>query len=167
MDIRRAATADAPAIASIHVRAWQAAYRGHLPDAFLDRLSAERGEPGWESAIADPEQRVWVAERGGRMIGFASTAPSRDQDAPPGTGELLTIYLEPDVVGTGVGRELFAHAVDDLRARGYRRAGLWVLESNVRTRRFYEAAGWRPDGAAKVEPAGDVQLREVRYVIEL
>jgi len=45
---------------------------------------------------------------------------------------------------------------------------LWVLESNRRARRFYEIAGWIPDGDAKTENRPDgIQLREVRYRIDL
>jgi hypothetical protein len=35
--------------------------------------------------------------------------------------------------------------------------------SNVRARRFYEAAGWRPDGAAKIDDSRGFPLEEVRY----
>jgi len=45
------------------------------------------------------------------------------------------------VIGIGVGRALFAHAVDELLSRGYGPLTLWVLEDNVRAQRFYEAAG--------------------------
>jgi RimJ/RimL family protein N-acetyltransferase len=51
------------------------------------------------------------------------------------------------------------------RNAGYRELTLWVLERNSRARRFYEAAGLRPDGAAKQEmhPVVPVLLEEVRY----
>ncbi|HEU5369692.1 MAG TPA: GNAT family N-acetyltransferase, partial [Ktedonobacterales bacterium] len=88
-------------------------------------------------------------------------------DAPPLTGEVRAIYLAQAAAGKGIGRALFAHAVADLRARGYQRATLWVLESNARARRFYEVAGWRPDGARKTEERPGALLREVRYAIAL
>jgi GNAT superfamily N-acetyltransferase len=34
------------------------------------------------------------------------------------------LYLDPPVVGTGVGRALLQHAMEDLRQRGFRRAVL-------------------------------------------
>jgi hypothetical protein len=33
-----ATVADAPAMGRVHVRAWQAAYRGHMPDDYLGGL---------------------------------------------------------------------------------------------------------------------------------
>ncbi len=169
--IRSATVEDAPAIASIHVRSWQWAYRGQLPDDYLDRMSEtldrriERRRA--ELANLPPEARWWVAEQDGKIVGFAITGPSRDADMPPKTGEVELIYLLPEAAGKGVGRALFAHAVADLRERGYERAMLWVLESNARARRFYEAAGWRADGANKTEEWPGVVLHEVGYYIVL
>jgi len=169
--IRQATEGDAPALAAVHVQAWQWAYRGQLPDAFLDELAATlpRRE-AWrrEMLTRSPDElRTWVVAIGGRILGFADTGPSRDADVTPDTAELSTLYLDPQVIGTGVGRALLGRAMDDLRQRGYRAAVLWVLESNARARRFYEIAGWRADGATKTEQRSGVQLREVRYRIDL
>jgi ribosomal protein S18 acetylase RimI-like enzyme len=167
--IRRAVPADAEPIAALHIRAWQWAYRGQLPDALLDGLSEqiERRADNWRDMIGRPEQRTWVVDQGGEAVGFAHTCPSRDTDASPSTAEIGAIYLEAEAAGRGIGRLLFAHAVDDLRLRGYDQATLWVLESNERARRFYKAAGWRPDGATKVEPRPGFELHEMRYRVRL
>ena len=147
------------------MRAWRVAYRGLVPDALLDAQSVDRRESQWlHWHDEQPLRRLWLVERDGALLGFASTGPSRDSDGAPWTGEVYAIYLEPDVIGTGVGRELFAHAVAALRAQGFTRATLWVLENNARTRRFYEAAGWRTDGQRKTETLHGVEVAEVRYV---
>jgi ribosomal protein S18 acetylase RimI-like enzyme len=168
---RRAIEGDAPALAALHVQAWQWAYRGQLPDTFLNELTATlpRREAWRREMLArrPGEERIWVAEVGGRVVGFADTGPSRDADAAPDTAELSTLYLDPPVVGTGVGRALLRHAMEDLQQRGYRVAVLWVLESNVRARRFYEIAGWRSDGTTKTQARSSVELREVRYQVDL
>jgi GNAT superfamily N-acetyltransferase len=164
---RPAVAADAGALADLHIRAWQWAYRGQMPDAFLDALAADRERrAAWRRdrlARAADDERTWVVEIDGAIVGFADTGPSRDADATPGTAELLAIYLDQAVIGRGVGRRLLAHAVADLRQRGYRAATLWVLAGNERARRFYAAAGWRPDGATKIESGPGFELQEVRY----
>jgi GNAT superfamily N-acetyltransferase len=169
--IRLAALADAPALAEVHVRSWQWAYRGQIPDEYLDGLSntLERRVAARRAELAHlpPEHRWWVVEQAGQIVGFAITEPSRDDDAPPLTGEVALIYLLPEAAGKGIGRALFARAVTDLRERGYQQAILWVLEGNARARRFYEAAGWRPDGARKTEERPGALLREVRYTTAL
>jgi ribosomal protein S18 acetylase RimI-like enzyme len=70
-------------------------------------------------------------------------------------------------VGTGVGAALMRHALADLRARGYRTAILWVLDTNTRARQFYEKGGWRADGATKTERVWGTSVRAVRYQIAL
>lgn len=171
VSIRQATLDDAEALARLHVRSWQWAYRGQLPDKYLDRMSEtmDRRIEARRALLTDlpPDYRVWIAEQAGQMVGFAVTEPSRDADAPPSTGEVSLIYLEQAAAGKGIGRLLFAHAVDDLRQRGYAQAMLWVLETNARARRFYEAAGWRADGASKTDEWPGLLLREVRYRIVL
>ncbi len=168
--VREAVERDGLAIASIHVRSWQAAYRGQLPDEYLDNLSVDERLARLRASIASPppEWRMWVAVDGpGRVVGFACTGRSEDADATPETGEVLAIYLEPEAFGKGVGRELFARAVEDLGERGFRTATLWVLETNDQARRFYEAAGWRHDGAVATERIDCSNLPTVRYRVDL
>jgi RimJ/RimL family protein N-acetyltransferase len=56
-----------------------------------------------------------------------------------------------------------AAAVDGLRQARFTTATLWVLEGNGRARRFYERAGWAPDGTHKDDVLAGTPIREVRY----
>ena len=167
--IRPATPEDARPIAEVHVASWRAAYRGLLPDAYLDRLSVDEREAQRREHLDDPsgEWGTLVAEEDGRVIGFVTFGPTRDDDAPPGTGEVPAIYLDPAVVGTGIGRDLFAEATDGLRRAGYTRATLWVLEANERARRFYEKAGWTWDGSRSSHDFDCANEPMVRYAIDL
>jgi ribosomal protein S18 acetylase RimI-like enzyme len=163
--IRPATTKDAQRLAEIHVNAWQAAYRGQLDDEYLDGLKVDDRLEQHRRSLQEQraDWRTWLAEDGGRVVGFAVTGPSEDADAERTTAEVYAIYLEPDRVGTGLGRDLFSHAVTDLRERGFDAVTLWVLETNERARRFYEAAGWKPDGTITSERV-DCEMRPtVRY----
>ncbi len=40
---------------------------------------------------------------------------------------------------------------------------LWVLDSNVRARRFYEAGGWSTDGGQKLDESRGFPITQVRY----
>jgi GNAT superfamily N-acetyltransferase len=167
--IRRATPDDAPAIATIRVAGWQSAYRGQLEDALLDRLSATKDEPRWRAHLEAPPpgHRGFVAERSGETVGFATCGPTRDPGQPAHVGELYAIYVVPRAAGTGVGRALLQRALDALREDGYAEATLWVLESNRRGHAFYEASGWRRDGATKQDLMDGFELREVRYRVRL
>jgi len=165
--VRPARAEDAGQIAFVHVRSWQGAYRGLLPQAFLDGLDVAQRTRTWEQALAgpdDPKAAVLVADDGGSVIGFVGYFPSRDPDADPVlTGEIGAIYLLPGAWGGGIGRRLMDAALDALAAAGFTQATLWVLDSNVRARRFYEAGGWSADGTTKEDDSRGFPLSEVRY----
>jgi GNAT superfamily N-acetyltransferase len=165
MRVRPADAADAAGIAAVHVVSWQGAYRGLLPDGYLDGLDVAGWTAGWERLLGNGEkgQVALVAEADNRVIGFAHVVPSRDADATPGTGEVSSIYALPDRWGTGVGRALLAAAETALRDGGCRAATLWVLRDNDRARRFYDRAGWAPDGTEKTDEVAGVPVVELRY----
>jgi GNAT superfamily N-acetyltransferase len=164
--VRAAIPDDAEAIGKIRIRGWQFAYRGLLPDEVLSGLSDDERLAHRRDRLRSPPAgtQAWVAELDGHVAGFALSGPSRYGDSGPGTGELFAIYLEPDAVGLGLGRSLMEQAERGMWADGYHRAVLWVLRGNARARRFYERAGWRPDGASQEEELDGALLREVRYV---
>ena len=160
IDVRRAAEADARAIAHVHVDTWRAAYKGVIPQTVLEALDVAAREPMWRRFATTDDVAVFVAERGGRIVGFVSAGASHDED---GVGEVYAIYVHPDAWGTGAGLALMDAAVAWLRER-WPEAVLWVAEANPRARRFYELYGWRPDGGRKVDTvAGGAEVAEVRY----
>jgi GNAT superfamily N-acetyltransferase len=159
---RAAREDDADALAALHVASWRWAYRGLLDDEVLDGLSVEDRGSMWRTLLGGGEVAVVVAERENELVGFASAGPSRDDDAEPGTGEVAAIYLAEDVAGSGLGAALFARIQDELRARGFSRGTLWVLESNARARRFYEREGWHAAGAPELAPGLGLELVEYR-----
>jgi L-amino acid N-acyltransferase YncA len=146
-----------------------AAYRGLIPDSVLDGLSVERRATFWRDTItsettAESTARTWVVEETGKVRGFASTGALRDQpDDLASAGEIFAIYLAPEARGRGLGRALFGHIVDDLRKRAFDPIVVWVFEANADTRRFYEAAGFRVDGARQPVDFGETSLPEIRY----
>ena len=170
--IRPATPDDAPAIARIHIRGWQQAYRGQLPDSFLEALdsSLERRTTYWAAQIEGADRggrRVIIAEHEGSPVGFATFGPAEGEAPDRQLGEVYAIYLDPAHWSQGYGRALFQAATEGLRGAGFKQAVLWVLESNARARRFYERAGWKPDGETKRDERGPVVLDEVRYRVTL
>ncbi|MER7501107.1 GNAT family N-acetyltransferase [Nonomuraea pusilla] len=167
MRIREATVADARAVAAVHVRSWQAAYQGLVPQDYLDGLDPARRLPGWERLLAEtawPGKGVLVAEAEGDVVGFAGLTPTRDHDEDPASvGEITTIYLTPEAWGRGIGKGLMNVALGALARAGCREATLWVLDTNVRARRFYEATGWHSDGATKQDAMRGFTLTEIRY----
>jgi GNAT superfamily N-acetyltransferase len=172
VNVRPADTDDAAGIAAVHIQSWQAAYRGQIPDDYLDALSVSvdhRMELWTEilSASELPRLGAFVLENGEEIVGFAHISPSRDFDADPLTGEITSMYLVPRIWGCGGGRLLMDSAISHLRAAGFQTATLWVLDSNARARHFYESAGWKAEGPAKTDDHGSFALVELRYALQL
>ena len=131
-------------------------------------IPARPGEREWRGWLTpDARAGTLVAQDHGALVGFCSFGPSRDEGATERTAEVLTIYLLEDVTGRGIGRELLASASDRLRELGYRRATLWVMASNDRSRRFYERAGWFWDGTTSDHRFDCANVPIVRYVADL
>lgn len=169
--IRDAGPEDARAIAEVHVEGWRWGYRDILPDEQLASLSVDEREAVWLQGLNDPMPGTarFVAVDDGHVVGFIGTGPAEDDFAPPppDAAEVYAIYLREAAQGTGVGRALLDRATDAMRANGSRHAVLWVFEANDRARRFYEAAGWAPDGE-RAEHRFDGGSRPVlRYVRDL
>jgi len=166
MDIRPARMEDVPEIAFVHVRSWQAAYRGLLPQAYLDGLDPGQRIGQWERSLSATDWSrggTLVADADGRLSGFVSYGPARDGADSTRAGEIYAIYLMPAAWDEGIGRQLMAAALDRLGEARFDQVILWVLDSNVRARRFYEAGGWLADGGAKRDDSFGVSMTEVRY----
>ena len=72
--------------------------------------------------------------------------------------------LLPDYMGRGVGKVLFQSVVAELMKMGYRNIYLWVLEENLRARRFYEKEGFSGTDDYLYDNIGGKDVREIRYI---
>lgn len=170
--VRAAKEKDAPRIAEIHVETWQHAYRGQVPDAFLDNLPSTLGDrtKKWQETLQKKQRgmRVFVAEMGKQIVGFCIVNPCRDEDMDNKTvGELGAIYIDARYMNRGVGSALQKEGLSFLKTEGFEKATLWVLDTNEKARTWYESKDWKVEGKTKVDDRGDVQLHEIRYVITL
>jgi ribosomal protein S18 acetylase RimI-like enzyme len=168
VEIRQARHSDAAGIAAVHVRTWQAAYRGLVPDAHLDSMSVESRTEVWRDALARGEpENVWVAAVGSEIAGWIAFGACRDADGTR-TGEIEAVYVAAQYWGGGLGRALWLQARSCLTQRGFRRVTLWVLLENARAIRFYRAAGFAPEpGTEKEIDIGGRALMEMRYAVDL
>ena len=160
MEIRYLAPSDdRREISRIYEESWKAAYRGIMPQAYLDAIQEGR----WVRTQDIPGWSVMVCTEQGEYIGTGSFCRSRYGQYPD-AGEVISIYLKPAYWGKGYGRKLLKAMTDELESRGFGEVFLWVLEENVRARRFYEACGFRCAEDTLDTVIGGKSLREVRYV---
>ncbi|QNI30985.1 GNAT family N-acetyltransferase [Alloacidobacterium dinghuense] len=163
MLIRLAEPADAMAVARVHVRSWQVAYKGLMPQGYLDQLRPEERAARYTFGSLDPNSPTTVvAVENTQIYGFATVALARDQDVP-GSGELYALYVDPEWWGRGVGAQLMSAARNRLLDLGFQQAVLWALKGNSRAERFYAADQWKPDGMQRTDTVWGVVVDEVRY----
>lgn len=165
--VRQAVVADAEPIAEVHVRAWQGAYQGLMPQEYLEGLSIADHATWWSRRLEGlPDgQRSVVVSVDDRVVGFASYGRPRDTDLRGNgrVGELYAINLHPLAWGTGAGSVLLAHTHEELAEMGFSWAVLWVVPGNVRARRFYEREGWSAEHVERTAQVRGVTVPEVRY----
>jgi GNAT superfamily N-acetyltransferase len=162
--------ADCDRVAEIRIRGWQSAYRGLIPQPYLDGLSVEEDAERRRTYLSQGDGSVvnLVAEdSGGEIVGWACHGPYREGEVLTPDAELYAIYVHPDQVGRGTGQALLTECVARCTAAGHGRLLLWVLKGNDRARRFYERAGLRADGAEEPFEVDGVAVPEVRYARRL
>lgn len=69
---RLAADDDLAAVARVYVRSWRHAYRGIVPQDFLDTLS----EGFWQLGLEQSVDRTFVAREGGEIVGVCTYGPT-------------------------------------------------------------------------------------------
>lgn len=130
------------ALARVHVDSWQSAYRGLLPQAFLDQLTYESRLAQWRDHLNNPLRNAFdlVVEHPLKgVVGFA-TAGLGFGSLPDFDGELFALYLLPMCQGQGFGKKLLAKAFDALLKQRIQSAAVWVLKDNPACG-FYERMG--------------------------
>ena len=146
---------DVDAVGSVHVRAWQAAYPGVMPDEYLDNLNPNDRAAMWARFFeqAQPDRRLKVITFDCQVVGFAffGACPESPEEL---LGELFAINLDPEHWERGLGRTLLSEVTHELVAFGDE-AVLWVVPQNARARGLYESeAGSTTEAVATTKCSG-------------
>ena len=160
IEIRRARTADAEAVAATHDEAWRAAYQGVIPGTELEKLINRRGPEWWDSAIRKGS-RIAIMVFGDHIAGYANYGRNRARSLTY-EGEIYELYLRPEFQGLGFGRRLFSSARRDLAQGGLKSLVVWALSDNEAAVAFYRALGGKAV-ARSSERFGTKVLDKVAY----
>lgn len=159
---------DARVLSEVHIASWRWAYPGIVPQAVLDALDVDKRSAEYAAWFAESRAQGrfdLLAEEEGQVLGFAGGGPFRPHPPKPPhpptaqkmrggslpppqgeglagfDGELYAVYLAQNALGRGIGRALVGAVFGQLKARGFKKAAVWVLEKNSRARGFYERLG--------------------------
>jgi GNAT superfamily N-acetyltransferase len=159
---------DAAGLSTLHVESWRNAYRGLLPDAFLDGPVVEDLMTLWRdrmSQSAAERQLVIKAVSQGSLIGLACVLTDADSQWGP---RLDNLHVKPGRKGHGVGWQLFRACCQwVVRQTPDQHMHLWVIENNYPARQFYDRQGGVIRGTRTLEIARGIHVPELRYVWEL
>jgi ribosomal protein S18 acetylase RimI-like enzyme len=150
---------EAEEIADLHLLTWKETYGTVFPPSAWGEEARNQRLGMWDAICSRPRpaDRFAVAERDGRLIGFAGSGVSTD-DSPVRERHLFFIYLLVSEQGSGAGQALLDAVLSDGPA------SLWVLEDNPRARAFYERNGFVLDGARQATgfDTGGEEVRMIR-----
>ncbi|WP_269477392.1 GNAT family N-acetyltransferase [Hominibacterium faecale] len=160
MEIRYITPADdRMAISRVYEESWKHAYKGIIPQDYLDSIP----EGSWATVLENPDWNTLVCVDHGSIVGTSSFCKSRFNQFD-GQGEIISIYLLPDYMGKGFGKALLESALAELKKQGYKDVFLWVLEENLGARHFYEKEGFSATDDDLNDNIGGKDLREIRYI---
>lgn len=155
--IREAKQGDFNGIGKVYCDSWNAAYQKLLPKTYLDSLTATNCAPNKVSI----DDLVLVKQE--KVLGICHVSEARNRDNKV-WGEIVAIYLLPEIWGSGAGNELFQSALKKLKQYGFKNICLWVLKDNVRARKFYQKNGFIISGDEREIEITECNIREVEYI---
>ena len=145
-------------ISRIYEESWKFAYKGIVPQDYLDSIP-----PGhWAEYLDREGTGPLITVENNELIGTTSYCGSRSP-AFPDFGEIISIYLLPQYIGKGYGKPLLDAAVGELQGLGFQEIFLWALAENQRARKFYENNGFVQTKHCMEHVIGGKKLLEVQY----
>jgi GNAT superfamily N-acetyltransferase len=155
MKTRRATIGDETILRALRLRAMS-----DSPDAFGSTYERElaRTADDWRRWLISGATFILEDAQGARGI-----VAGRHDEAAAATVELLSMWVHPDIRGSGAGESLVSAIVSWAQAEGATVVRLQVVQDNSRARRFYERNGFRLTGHTRVrERGGQVEFQMER-----
>lgn len=153
--VRKMIIEDIEAVRQLYISGWQNAFKGIVPQDYLDHMNLDNWAP--------PLDGAYILTDGKSILGTSSISAARD-DSFNGWGEIISIYVLPELIGQGYGHILFEFVRGKLLELGYDHVYLTVFEDNMRARKFYEKHGFSWNNERLPLNVGGKDLIELRYV---
>ncbi|HET6619231.1 MAG TPA: GNAT family N-acetyltransferase [Dongiaceae bacterium] len=164
--VRPAIPDDAEGIAKIHVKGWQEAYVGLLPQHVLDRQSVPTRLRMWSGLLQEPVGMRWTfvaIDPAAGIVGFAGGMRAK-RTMHGAAFKVPVLYVLQTHLRRGLGRQLMHGLGRAMAQHGPGAVALWSLASNKSARTFYERIGGRlASGLAESDRDGRLTLAGYRW----
>ncbi|MBX9742529.1 MAG: GNAT family N-acetyltransferase [Chthoniobacterales bacterium] len=163
-NVRAAQLTDAKDLGSVHVRSWQKAYSGLMPQAYLDKLTISERQAMWAKKLAkfQENKNIFVIELDSKVRGFIVFGSSNTENSSK-VGEIIALNIDPISWNQGFGSVILDRALNQLQKDGFEEAILWTLPTNIRAIRFYESRHWKSNGNKRVRELLGITIDEICY----
>ena len=139
--IRKIRREDVPGLNHVVTVAWNEAYKGIVPDEFLEELKRnekERTEKGLSKFNDD--YTTLILEVDNEVVGFSHYATA-NQERFPECGEIRALYIIGKYKGHGFGRKLVEESIKELKKMGFNKMIICCLRDNLPANEFYKHIG--------------------------
>ena len=162
--IRYANKDDADTIALINSKSFQHAFQGIIPGNFLkERFSYERLKERLYKELNESTATSCIMYKYDIPVGMLTFAKDDNKERDNSEIDIWRIYLLPEYWGQNLGVEFLDWVIKELKRKGYKKVALWVVEENIRARKFYEKVGFIHEGEIRIINAGR-EIQEHRYI---
>ena len=87
---------------------------------------------------ASPRDRIWIAEKDGKIVGCIAIVA-----ASPQVAQLRWFLVDPAARGCGLGKRLLQEAIAFSKEMSYKSIILWTVSSLTAAARLYQGAGFK------------------------
>lgn len=164
--IKTATIKDSKIISEIHALSWKVAYKGIIPQEYLDDLKDDFWVIAFQNWISNNILTVQLLCENETPVGCIAYGKARDEKFLD-WGEIVSIYILPDYWRKGYGHKLLETALTDMKSKGYQNCYLWVLRDNYRAKKFYEKYGFYCNNDEFTFEINNKSLTDERYVLAL
>jgi GNAT superfamily N-acetyltransferase len=157
MDIRHATPIDAREIEDLRIENWKIAYRGIVPDDYLEALSPKYDDR--EKSLRDVESKHYVAVDNNEIVGWVRGHRTQDDDCDEATYEIGAVYVKPSHWRQGIGKKLIDHLLGEVDHEHYQEVIVWTFRDYEQSNRFYQSLGFAKDEKTEQHTSGPMTVR--------
>ncbi len=161
IEIRRLGAEALESVGALHALSRQQTYARLLPRCSRVRFRPDELAERWRARMGSGSVVLHGGWSGQVLLGFVATSRVGE------LAELHALHVRPDWHGRGLAAWLHRAALANAYGEGARELRLWVVEGNIRARRFYEKHGWRQAGGLRDVTLGDATLPAIDYARSL